>query len=117
MNPTTIGALWIVFGTSLVALSDNFVIGVSREVGLWQFHVLRSAMVLPVATLAALAMGQARTLWPVVPGSVILRSLFGTAGLLVYFTALPAVGIAQAAAGLFSAPIWIAVVPIPLVPP
>jgi len=109
MNPTTIGALWIVFGTSLIALSDNFVTGVSREVGLWQFHVLRSAMVIPVAALAALAMGQARSLRPVAPGPVIARSLFGTAGLLMYFAALPAVGIAQAAAGFFASPIWVVV--------
>ncbi len=108
MNPTTKGALWIVFGTSLVALSDNFMIGVSREVGLWQFHMVRSAMVVPVAALAALAMGQARSLWPVAPGPVIARSLFGTAGLLMYFAALPAVGIAQAAAGFFTSPIWVA---------
>ncbi len=37
MNPTTIGAPWIVFGTSLIALSDNCVTGVPREIGLWQF--------------------------------------------------------------------------------
>ncbi len=109
MNPTTIGALWIIGGTSLIALSDNFVAGVSREVGLWQFHVLRSAMVVPVAALAALAMGQARSLWPLALGPVIARSLFGTAGLLMYFAALPAVGIAQAAAGFFTSPIWVAV--------
>ena len=109
MNPTTFGALWIVFGTSLIAVSDNFVAGVSREIGLWQFHVLRSAMVIPLAALAALAMGQARTLRPVAPGPVIARSLFGTAGLLMYFAALPAVGIAQAAAGFFASPIWVVV--------
>jgi drug/metabolite transporter (DMT)-like permease len=109
MNPTTIGALWIIGGTSLIALSDNFVAGVSREVGLWQFHVLRSAMVVPVAALAALAMGQARSLWPLAPGPVIARSLFGTAGLLMYFAALPAVGIAQTAAGFFTSPIWVVV--------
>ncbi len=109
MNPTTIGAVWIIGGTSLIALSDNFVAGVSREVGLWQFHVLRSAMVVPVAALAALAMGQARSLWPLAPGPVIARSLFGTAGLLMYFAALPAVGIAQTAAGFFTSPIWVVV--------
>lgn len=109
MNPTTFGALWIVFGTSLIAVSDNFVAGVSREIGLWQFHVLRSAMVIPLAALAALAMGQARTLRPVAPGPVIARSLFGTAGLLMYFAALPSVGIAQTAAGFFTSPIWVVV--------
>ncbi|MFQ5567131.1 MAG: DMT family transporter [Paracoccaceae bacterium] len=108
MNSTTIGAIWIIAGTSLIALSDNFVTGVSREIGLWQFHVLRSVMVIPVAALAALAMGQAQTLRPVAPGPVIGRSLFGMAGLMMYFAALPAVGIAQAAAGIFTSPIWVA---------
>ena len=109
LNPTAGGALWIVFGTALSAVSDNFVAGVSREIGLWQFHVLRSAMVIPLAALAALAMGQARTLRPVAPGPVIARSLFGTAALLMYFAALPSVGIAQTAAGFFASPIWVVV--------
>ena len=43
------------------------------------------------------------------PGPVIARSLFGAAGLMMYFAALPAVGIAQAAAGFFASPIWVVV--------
>jgi drug/metabolite transporter (DMT)-like permease len=109
MNSTATGALWIVGGTSLIALSDNFVTGLSREMGLWQFHMLRSAMVIPVALLLAVATGQARAIWPVVPMHVILRSLFGMIGLMMYFAALPAVGIAQTAAGFFTAPVWVAV--------
>jgi drug/metabolite transporter (DMT)-like permease len=109
MNPTTIGALWIVFGTLLIAVSDNFVTGVSREMGLWQFHMLRSAMVLPVVALAALAVGQSRSLRPLAPRAVIARSLFSMTGLMMYFAALPAIGIAQAAAGMFTSPVWVAV--------
>lgn len=109
MNPTTTGAIWIVFGTSLIALSDNFVAGLAREIGLWQFHVIRSAMVVPLAIGFAALTGQGGSLRPVAPGPVLLRSLFGMAGLMMYFAALPAVGIAQAAAGFFTAPIWVAV--------
>jgi len=109
MSPTTNGALWIVFGTSLIALSDNFVTGVSREMGLWQFRMFRSAMVIPVVALAALVVGRARSLRPVAPRAVIARSLFGMAGLMMYFAALPAIGIAQAAAGMFTSPVWVAV--------
>ncbi|HSF95238.1 MAG TPA: DMT family transporter [Thermohalobaculum sp.] len=108
MNPTTIGAIWIVGGTSLIALSDNFVTGVAREMGLWQFHMLRSAMVVPVAAAFAVLTGQGRSLRPGAPGHVILRSLFGMAALMMYFAALPSVGIAQTAAGFFTAPIWVA---------
>ncbi|HUS55833.1 MAG TPA: DMT family transporter [Thermohalobaculum sp.] len=109
MNPTAVGALWIIGGTSLIALSDNFVTGLSREMGLWQFHMLRSAMVIPVAFLLAVVTGQARAIWPVAPVQVMQRSLFGMIGLMMYFAALPAVGIAQAAGGFFTAPIWVAV--------
>jgi drug/metabolite transporter (DMT)-like permease len=109
MNPTAVGALWIIGGTSLIALSDNFVTGLSREMGLWQFHMVRSAMVIPVAILLAAMTGQARAIWPVAPVQVMLRSLFGMIGLMMYFAALPAVGIAQTAGGFFTAPIWVAV--------
>ena len=109
MNPTAAGALWIIGGTSLIALSDNFVTGVAREMGLWQFHMLRSAMVVPVALLLAAVTGQARAIWPVAPVQVMLRSLFGTIALMMYFAALPAVGITQTAAGFFTSPIWVAV--------
>jgi drug/metabolite transporter (DMT)-like permease len=110
MNPTTRGALWIAGGTSLIALSDNFVTGISREMGLWQFHMLRSALVVPVAAGFALLTGQGRSLRPAAPGHVALRSLFGMAGLMMYFAALPSVGIAQTAAGFFTAPIWVALI-------
>ena len=110
MTPTTQGALWIVFGTSLIALSDNFVAGVSREIGLWQFHAMRSAMVVPVAVAFAALIGQGRSLRPMAPGQVFLRSFFGMTALMMYFAALPAVGIAQTAAGFFTAPVWVAVI-------
>jgi len=105
---TTRGALWIIGGTSLIALSDNFITGISRDIGLWQFHMLRSTMVIPLAALFAAVIGRAGSLRPVAPGPVVTRSLFGTAGLMMYFAALPAVGIAHAAAGFFTAPIWVA---------
>jgi drug/metabolite transporter (DMT)-like permease len=109
MNSTTIGALWIVSGTAMIALSDNFVTGISRDLGLFQFHALRSAMVVPVAAGFAALTGQGRSLRPANPGPVMVRSLFGTLGLFMYFAALPAVGIAQTAAGFFTSPIWVVV--------
>ncbi|MDH3666706.1 MAG: DMT family transporter [Paracoccaceae bacterium] len=110
MTPTTKGALWIVGGTSLIALSDNFVTGIARDIGLWQFHATRSAMVVPVAVAFAILTGQGRSLRPASVPHVLLRSLFGTLGLMMYFAALPAVGIAQTAAGFFTAPVWVALI-------
>jgi drug/metabolite transporter (DMT)-like permease len=65
-------------------------------------------MVIPVAALFAVLTGQLPSLHPLAPGPVMLRSLFGTTGLMMYFAALPAVGISQAAAGMFTSPIWVA---------
>jgi drug/metabolite transporter (DMT)-like permease len=110
MKPITLGALWIVGGMALIAVSDNLVGQVAREIGLWQFHVLRSGLVLPVALALAWAAGRFARLWPHAPGAVALRTAFSTLSLLMYFAALPAVGIAQAAAGLFTSPIWVALV-------
>ena len=110
MSPTTTGAIWIVLGTSLIALGDNFVARLGGEMGLWQFHILRSSMVVPVAALFAVLTGQGRTLHPRSPRHMAVRSLCGMAGLMLYFAALPAVGIAQTAAGFFTAPIWVAVI-------
>ena len=107
-HTTVSGALWIIFGTSLIAFSDNFMASLSSEIGLWQFHLQRSSMVIPVAVLFAAMTGQLRSIWPVATGPVVVRSLFGTAGLMMYFAALPTVGIAQAAAGFFTSPIWVA---------
>jgi drug/metabolite transporter (DMT)-like permease len=65
-------------------------------------------MVVPVGLGLALLIGQGSSLRPAAPGHVLLRSLFGMAGLMMYFAALPSVGIAQTAAGFFTAPIWVA---------
>ncbi len=106
----TRGALWIVFAMALIAVSDNFTRLVTDQISLWQFHAWRSAMVLPVALAFVWATGRLGAVRPRSPRRVAERSLFATAAMLLYFAALPAVGIAQAAAGLFTSPIWVVLV-------
>ena len=50
----------------LIGLTDNFVALLARDTGLWQFHVLRSALALPVLALVARGTGQrfAPLRWP-----------------------------------------------------
>jgi len=103
---TTRGALWIILGMALVAVGDNYTPIVTEHMGLWQFHALRSAMVIPVALIFALATGRLTSVWPVSLRRVSERSLLSMVAMVMYFAALPAVGIAQAAAGLFTSPIW-----------
>lgn len=107
MDGWRIGAAWILGGMALIAVSDNFVALIARDIGLWQFHALRSGLVVPLVLALAWATGRLGALRPRAWGRVVQRSLFGVAALMCYFGALPAVGIAQAGAGLFTAPIWV----------
>ena len=98
-------ALLVMGGMAIVSLVDNFVQEMSRHHGLWQFHVMRSAVAVPVLVLAARLTGaRLRVRRPV---RLALRCLAIAAGLVIYFSALGALPVAQAGAGLFSAPIWV----------
>ena len=95
----------IVAGMAVIGFTDNFVRVIAEDAGLWQFHLLRSAMALPL--LAAAASGVGMALRP--------RRLLGGGGalgvqavaMLLYFGSLPMMPIAQVGAALFTAPIWV----------
>lgn len=100
-------ALSISAGMLVLAASDNFIAEIAGRMSVWQYHVMRSGLVMPLIAAAMLAAGQCRTLWPRRPGAVLARSAFSVAALLVYFAAIPAVSVSMAAAGLFTSPIWV----------
>jgi drug/metabolite transporter (DMT)-like permease len=110
MKPTTTGAIWIIGAMALIAVGDNFTPLVTDYMGLWQFHALRSAMVIPVVLLFAGATGRMAAVWPGSMRRVTERSLLSMTAMVMYFAALPATGIAQAAAGLFTSPIWVVLI-------
>ncbi len=89
----------------LLGLIDNLVAMIARDTGLWQFHAMRSFLAL--AMLAGLAaIGRARLrpnrLW-----AVALRGGMTALSMLLYFGCLGIMPVSQAAAGLFTAPIWV----------
>lgn len=100
-------ALSIVAGMMVLGVSDNFIAEIAGRMSLWQYHALRSAMVMPLIAAVMLAIGQGRTIRPVAPGAVLARSGFAVLALLTYFAAIPAVSVSLAAAGLFTSPIWV----------
>lgn len=105
MNGTLLGAAFMVGGMSIIGLIDNYVKLIAQEAGLWQFHLLRSAMACGLMALAALVLG-----WRLRPrrwGAVAIRSLCGGVSMAVYFGALAVLPIAQVGAGLFTAPIFV----------
>ena len=107
MRENLTAALSIVTAMLILAVSDNFIGLLAERMSVWQFHLLRSAMLMPLIALAMLALGQGATLRPVRPGAVLARGAFMVAALILYFAAIPAVSVSLAAAGLFTSPIWV----------
>jgi drug/metabolite transporter (DMT)-like permease len=102
---TAYGAAMILGGMVVLGLTDNFVRLIADGAGLWQFHLLRSAMALPL--LAAAAFALRLPVAPVRPGAVAARSAVQAAAMLLYFGALAMAPIAQVGAALFTAPLWV----------
>ena len=104
-NRTLAAAAAILGYAALISFADNFVRGISEEAGLWQFQATRSAMGVALIGLAALPL--ALRLRPVNLRAVLARSVVHSLGMLMYFGALGFLSVAQAAAGLFTAPIFV----------
>jgi drug/metabolite transporter (DMT)-like permease len=101
--------LFILGAMLTIGVIDVFVASISQVMGLWQLLLLRAVCMIPLALLCArlfhlgrLEVGQWR--W------VVLRSaLFGT-GLSIYFGALGVMPLAQALAGMYASPIFVALI-------
>jgi drug/metabolite transporter (DMT)-like permease len=89
----------------VIAFTDNYVRVIAADGGLWQFHATRTAMAFAILAVVAVPLGL--RLWPKRPGPVIARSAIHGAAMLIYFGALAFLPVAQVAAGLFTAPIFV----------
>ncbi|MGR3593487.1 MAG: DMT family transporter [Limimaricola soesokkakensis] len=94
--------------SAILSLIDNFVASVGEEAGLWQFQVFRTIFALPLLMLLGRYLGVSSR--PKRLGRLALRSAAVSAGLLLYFASLGTMPVAQAGAGLFSAPIWVLII-------
>lgn len=90
---------------AIVGFADNFVRVIAAEAGLWQFHAMRSGIALAVLGLLGPLLGL--RLRPVNTRAVAARSAIHGAAMLVYFGSLAFLPVAQVAAGLFTAPIFV----------
>jgi drug/metabolite transporter (DMT)-like permease len=90
---------------AIIGVIDNVVILLADTIGLWQFHLSRALLMLPlIAGLSLFGLGGLR---PKRLGPVILRSVLITMAMLFYFASLAMMPIAQALAGLFTSPIFV----------
>lgn len=107
MTGTGAAAAMIVAAVSILALVDNLIRFVAADLGLWQFHMIRAvligAVLLSVARLWHWRMRPRRV------GAFVLRSAVSSLGMVCYFGALSQLTLSQAAAGLFTAPIFVLV--------
>lgn len=106
-RPLTAAAC-VIAAMAVLGLTDNLVMLLADRTGLWQFHLVRAVFALPVI-LAVAAVYRLR-LQPVNPRAVALRSLLVAGSMFCYFGALAFVPVAQAAAGLFTAPVWVVLI-------
>ncbi|WP_103258732.1 DMT family transporter [Tabrizicola aquatica] len=90
---------------SVIAYTDNYVRVIAQDGGLWQFHATRTAMAFAILALVALPLGL--KLRPNRPGRVLARSAIHGSAMVIYFGALAFLPVAQVAAGLFTAPIFV----------
>ncbi|WP_170329424.1 DMT family transporter [Ruegeria arenilitoris] len=100
-----LASVLMVSAMAIIGVIDNVVILLADTIGLWQFHLSRALLMLPlIGGLSLLGMGSLR---PQRLGPVILRSVLITLAMLFYFASLALMPIAQALAGLFTSPIFV----------
>lgn len=102
---TLAAAGFIALYAIVIAFTDNYVRVIATDGGLWQFHATRSVMALAILAVAAPLL--ALRLRPVDPRAVVARSAIHAAAMVIYFGALAFLPVAQVAAGLFTAPIFV----------
>lgn len=102
---TLAAAGFILIYAAVIGFTDNYVRVIASEGGLWQFHATRSAMVMVLVVALAVPLGlrlRARNL-----RAVLARSVIHGSAMVLYFGALAFLPVAQVAAGLFTAPIFV----------
>ncbi len=104
-NRTLAAAGAVLVYAMVIGFTDNYVRVIAEGFGLWQFHATRSAMALVILWLLAMLMGL--RLRPKRLGAVAFRSVTHGFAMLIYFGALAFLPVAQVAAGLFTAPIFV----------
>ncbi len=95
----------VVAGMALIGLIDSLIVLIADLGGLWQFHLIRTAMALPLLLVLARVMDQ--RLRPLRPVAVAVRSVLLATSMVLYFGALAFMPVGEAAAGLFTAPIFV----------
>jgi len=107
-DPVLLAAILVLGFATVIGFTDNFVRVIAAEAGLWQFHVTRTLMIVVMLALVARPFGL--RLRPRRVGPVVARSALHGVALMIYFGSLAFLPVAQVAAGLFTAPIFVLII-------
>ncbi len=99
------GACLLTGGITIMGLSDNLVRLVSEDIGLGQYHFMRSAM--SIAVFLILRKFISFSLRPKRWGPVLWRALFLSLSMALFFSVLSFLPVALAGAGLFTSPVFV----------
>ena len=105
LNENFKGGLLIASGMLILAITDNYVRFISEDIGLWQFHLIRSLIAVPAMILFASL--RSYDFWPKNLKLVALRTAILVLAMFIYFGSLAFFPISQVAAGLFTSPIFV----------
>ena len=105
LSPILKSALLLCAGLSIFGFADNFIMLISDQVGVGQFHFSRSL----IASLAVIcfAFYFNENLRPKNVKMVLIRTFFNVIAMILYFGVIPMMPIAEAGAGLFTSPIFV----------
>lgn len=106
-NRVALAAVVVFASMSAVAWVDTFFILIAEVAGLWQFHLLRALIALPIMVIASKLTGIMILPRRVVP--VMARAVAVSGSMICYFGSLSFLSVGQAAAGLFTSPLWVLV--------
>lgn len=107
-NQTLKGVGMVVLSMSGIAYIDNFIRLIAEEASLWQFHFVRGGSLCIMLFLIARLSGW--RIMPRKPLAVAIRSFFFASSMVIYFGAVGVMTVSQAAAGLFTSPIFVLLV-------
>ncbi len=104
-NRPLAAALAMLVAMAVIGFVDTFIGEIAKTVGLWQFHAMRSAFMMPLLILMpVLGLGVLR---PRRWRRVLARSVVLSTSMMLYFGALGLMPVAQALAGMFTSPIFV----------
>ena len=104
-SPENQGAFLLVLGVAIFGFADNLTLMVSDQVGVGQFHFSRSIITLGLVIIFSHIFGY--SLRPKLWRPLLARTGFIVLAMLIYFSVIPMMPIAEAGAGLFTSPIFV----------